>query len=120
MLWLLKFRIPSRNALTLDLFGKKKRLINATAINLVSWQITAIGAPLLAGSIIVKYGMSWAYFLMTISAGFAFISALTLNSSHIPAPVSDKLGNTGNFRIIVDGFKYVFTAPAVRTLIFWQ
>ena len=112
----LAIRIPSRNALTLDLVGKK-RLINATAINLVSWQITAIGAPLLAGSIIVKYGMSWAYFLMTISAGFAFISALTLNSSHIPAPVSDKLGNTGNFRIIVDGFKYVFTAPAVRTLI---
>ena len=112
----LAIRIPSRNALTLDLVGKQ-RLINATAINLVSWQITAIGAPLLAGSIIVKYGMSWAYFLMTISAGFAFISALTLNSSHIPAPVSDKLGNTGSIRIILDGFKYVFTAPAVRTLI---
>ena len=112
----LAIRIPSRNALTLDLVGKQ-RLINATAINLVSWQITAIGAPLLAGSIIVKYGMSWAYFLMTISAGFAFISALTLNSSHIPGPVSDKLGNTGSIKIILDGFKYVFTAPAVRTLI---
>jgi len=113
----LAIRIPARNALTLDLVGKQ-RLINATAINLVGWQITAIGAPLLAGSIIVKHGMSWAYFLMTISAGFAFISALTLNSSHISSPVSDKLGNIGSIKIILDGFKYVFTAPAVRTLIF--
>ena len=112
----LAIRIPARNALTLDLVGKK-RLINATAINLVSWQITAIGAPLLAGSIIVKYGMSWAYFLMAISTGFAFLSALTVNSSHISVPVSDKLVNTGSFRIIVDGVKYVFTAPAVRSLI---
>ena len=112
----LAIRIPARNALTLDLVGKQ-RLINATAINLVSWQITAIGAPLLAGSIIVKYGMSWAYFLMAIAACFAFLSALTLNSSHIPHPVSNKLEKTSSIKIIVDGFKYVFTAPAVRTLI---
>ena len=109
-------RIPARNALTLDLVGKK-RLINATAVNLVSWQITAITAPLIAGLIIVNYGMSWAYFLMTISAGCGFICALTVNTSHISYPKADKQENTDNIRILLDGFKFVFSAPAVRTLL---
>ncbi|PZC44759.1 MAG: MFS family permease [Chloroflexi bacterium] len=112
----ISIRMPSRNALTLDLVGKEK-LVNASAANLVSWQITAIASPLIIGSIIVNYGMSWAYFLMVIAGCLAFISALTLNSSYVSYAKLDNSQNDDNARSLIEGFRYVLSVPGVRSLL---
>ena len=110
-------RSPARSALTLDLVGRK-RLVNAIAVNLASWQVTAISAPIIAGTVITIYDLSWAYVLTACAAALAFISILTLKTSIPTDAAIDSTKMTNPFHSVIDGVKYVFTVAPVRSLVF--
>jgi MFS family permease len=104
-------RMPARNALTLDLVGREN-LLKATAANFAAIQIVAIVAPLLTGLVVTAFDLSWAYVMVAVSAGMGLISLLGLRG--VPKPT----GRAGPpLKDLMEGAKYVFRAPTVRTLI---
>ena len=107
-------RMPARMALTLDLVGRG-RLLSATATNFVAMTIMGIVAPLLAGAVVSAADLGWAYVIM---GAVYIVAALVLLSLKIEAPVrrADREANSP-WSDLKQGFRYVFSTPAVRTLI---
>lgn len=107
----ISIRAPARSALTLDLVGRDK-LIKATAANFAALQFVAIIAPLSAGRIIDSFDVSWAYVVVATVAGLALLSLVGLRG------VSKPIGRAGPpLKDMLEGARYVFRAPTVRTLI---
>jgi MFS family permease len=106
----ISIRAPARNTLTLDLVGREQ-LLKATAANFAALQFVTIFAPLAAGLTITAYGFAWAYVIVAVVASLALVSLFGLRG--VPPP-SAKGG--APVREFMEGVRYVFTAPTVRTL----
>ncbi len=107
----ISIRAPARSALTLDLVGRDQ-LIKATAANFAALQFVAIIAPLSAGQVISAFDISWAYVMVAVSGGLALLSLVGMRG------VSRPTGRAGPpLKEMVEGAKYVFRAPTIRTLI---
>lgn len=107
----ISLRSPATNALTLDLVGRSQ-LIKATAANFAAVQFVNIIAPISVGLIISRYDFSWAYVMAGVTATMALISIASLRG--VSAPEGN---NRAPVRELIQGVRYVFTAPTVRSLI---
>ena len=107
-------RMPARMALTLDVVGRE-RLLSATAANFAAMTVMGIVAPLVAGGVVSAADIGWAYVIM---GAVYFVAVLVLLGLKIETPVR-KMGpeTSSPWSDLKQGFRYVFTTPAVRTLI---
>jgi len=78
--------IPARSALTPNLVGKDL-LAQAVALNQVMWSVSTIIGPAIAGVVVARFGLGWAYGLDL--ATYAVSIVLTLGIRHAP-PVRDE------------------------------
>ena len=107
----ISLRSPARHALTLDLVGREQ-LIKATAAHFAAIQFVNIVAPLSAGLVISRFDISWAYLMVGGSAAMALVSIASLGVVKRPPRISGAPA-----RELMEGIRYVFTAPTVRSLI---
>jgi MFS family permease len=103
--------IPSMLTLTLDIVGKP-RLMSATAARFAAMLTMGIVAPLLAGFIVSRFDIGWAYVIVAIGYSGGIVAMLMLRPVR-PAPRP----RTSPLQDLWEGVAYVFGTPSVRMLI---
>lgn len=112
-------RIPSVFALNIDVVGRR-RLLSATAANFAAFGAAGIAAPLVAGAIVTRWDMGWAYIVM---AAFHLLSALVMLRLKVPrSEGSDEAASLklSPWRSIREGASHIFGSPWLRTLLAMQ
>lgn len=112
-------RLPSMMALNIDLVGRKK-LLTATASNFVAFGAAGIIGPLLAGAIVARLDIGWAYVAMTAFHFFSAVIVLRLDVT--PAVNNGGVAPLASspWRSIWEVAVYVFNTPWVRMLLVMQ
>ncbi|MBI4261192.1 MAG: MFS transporter [Actinobacteria bacterium] len=93
---------PTRSAMIPNLVGKE-RLPAAIALNQVMWNTTMIVGPAVAGIVIARLGLTWAY---TIDLA-TFAATLGAAALMRPAPPRGEVGATRGLASIREGFAYL-------------
>ncbi|MCI0447503.1 MFS transporter [bacterium] len=107
------FAIPSMQAL-LPVLVPREQLTQANSVLQSSMQITLITGPAPAGVIIKKFGTMWAFFIDAIS--FLFI-IIPLSVIPDPEKTEHKQSARSVWHSILEGLRYVYDDPAMRTMI---
>ena len=109
--------MPARQSMVPELVGQA-RLMNAVALNSAGMSLARLVVPALGGMLVAVAGAGWVYVLMTALYGFAIVTL-----TRVPRPAaatSDgpmmRRGANG-FGDMVDGIKYIWRTPTVRTLL---
>ncbi|WP_456477266.1 MFS transporter [Oceanithermus sp.] len=110
------FDLPARQAFTVELAGRE-RYPGAIALNSFSFNVSRLVGPAVAGLLIARVGMGWAFAVN----GFSFVPMLVFL---IFVPVGRAaVGARGSWRAqIAEGLAYVRRTPEVFSaivLIFW-
>ncbi len=108
---LVSVKIPAMMTLTLDIAGRG-RLMSATATRFAAMLIMGMVAPLLAGAVVSRFDIGWAYVIIAAGSSCGIAAMLMLHPVR-PAP-SRRTSPIQEFR---QGIGYVFSTPAVRLLI---
>ena len=108
---LTSIKVPSRTALVLDVAGRPN-LLNATAANYAAMTAAGIVIPPLAGLVVDKHGIGWAFLAM---AGAFLLSAILLSFLRGVRKI-ERESETSPIQDFRDGLLYVLTTPAVRLL----
>jgi MFS family permease len=93
---------PTRAAMTPRLVGNDL-IPAAQALNQVVWNSAGLFGPALAGIVIQRFDIRWAYAIDLISVGAMLAAALALR----PMPPEDAEGSETGLRAIREGFRYV-------------
>lgn len=101
---------PTRSAMTPRLVGHDL-LPSALALNQVAWNSTALVGPAVAGVVIERFGLAWAYGIDLVTYVAMVAAAVSL------APVPPERGETvaTGWRAVVEGFAYVRRRPVLQS-----
>ena len=101
---------PARQALVPNVVPRE-HLANAISLNTIMMQIAYVSGPALGGLVIAQLGVGWVYGLNAIS--FLFVLAALA----MMRPVATTRGEPGtiSLRAMMEGLRYVFTAPLIRS-----
>jgi MFS family permease len=102
---------PARQALIPNLVPRE-HLPNAISLNAIMFQTASVVGPSLAGIVIAALGTAWVYVVNAITF-LAVIGALLLMQK-VPTRAEGS-GNTISWRAAVEGFRFVFGAPLIRS-----
>lgn len=100
---------PTRQALTPPLVGRE-RLPAAFALNQVTWNTTALLGPALAGIVISRTSVAWAY-------GFDLLTYLAMLWAAIrlrPFPPDPRTASARGFAAVREGFAFLRGRPVVQ------
>ena len=101
---------PARQALIPSLVPRE-HLPNAISLNTIMMQIASVSGPALGGLVIFQLGVGWVYVLNALS--FLFVLAALARMRSVTASHSET--GTVSLRAMVEGLRYVFTAPLIRS-----
>jgi MFS family permease len=93
---------PTRSALTPQLVGDEL-IPSALALNQVIWNGTGLLGPAIAGIVIQRYGLVWAYAIDLATYGVMLVAALAIR----PAPPERAEGPVTGWQAIAAGYSYV-------------
>ena len=108
---LMSIKQPSRMALTLDVVGRPM-LLKATAVNFTSMTSTGIVGPIIAGIVVRRLDIEWAYIAIAAAYVVALVVIALLRAARPP-----RAERSSPWSDLKAGVRYVTTAPAVRLLI---
>ena len=108
---LVAVQLPAMMTLTLDIAGRG-RLMTATALRFAAMLTMGIVAPLVAGFVVSRFDIGWAYLIIAAGYSGGIVGMLLLRPPR-PAPRP----RTSPVQDFKQGVAYVFSAPAVRLLI---
>ncbi len=103
------FDIPSRQAMTLDMVGRKD-LRHAIALNSMMFNLARVIGPSLAGALIAMVGEGICFALNAASFGAVLTSLLLMR-----IPGRTPQGRAHALREIAEGYRYSLGEPAIRT-----
>jgi MFS family permease len=100
---------PTRSAMTPRLVGHEL-LPSALALNQVAWNSTALVGPALAGVVIERYGLSWAYGIDLVT--YLAMVAAAVSLTPLPPERGDRL--VTGWRAVTEGFAFVRGRPVLQ------
>jgi MFS family permease len=106
------FDIPARQALIVELVGRKE-LMSAVALNSSAVNIARLAGPALAGALVAMLGVGWCFVANGLS--FSIVTGSLLLMSLGPRLVTE--GRLPVVEQIMEGFRFVRGASPVRALI---
>lgn len=99
--------IPSRQAFTIELAGKKD-LMNAIALNSATFNLARILGPAIGALIMAAFGTGWCFLLN----GFSFMAVIaSLLKVEVPPHVKKNVSDNNMLKEIKDGLKYMVREP---------
>jgi len=101
---------PTRSAMTPRLVGLDL-LPAALALNQVIWNATALVGPALAGIVIARLGLAWAYSIDLITYGAMLAAALSIR----PMPPERREGAATGWAAVREGFAYLKGRRVLRS-----
>ena len=101
---------PARQALVPNLVPRE-HLPNAISLNTIMMQIASVSGPALGGLIIAQLGVGWVYVLNAISFLFVLVALAMMR----PVTAHRAEAGTVSLRAMMEGLRYVFTAPLIRS-----
>lgn len=107
------FDAPARQALIVDLVGKK-HLFNAIALNSVSFNSSRIIGPALAGIMVSGIGMAGCFYTNAISFLAVLFALLSIKLNYLPR--SDK--HNSKIKDLKDGLVFIRSHRIIMSLIF--
>ena len=108
---LMAINMPSRQAIISDIVPDSK-LMNAISLNFSSMNLTRVAGPALAGFLILLMDTSGVFFVIAVIYAFA---AITIGMVNYAPDREIKTGkNVGGD--VLDGLRYVFATPSLRSL----
>ncbi len=93
---------PTRSAMTPRLVGAEL-VPSATALNQIIWNGTGLVGPALAGLVIARLGLAWAYAIDLVTYGAMLLAAWRIR----PVPPEASEGATRGWPAVREGFAYV-------------
>jgi predicted MFS family arabinose efflux permease len=103
--------VPTMMAMTMDIVGREK-LLSATAARFAGMTVMGIVAPLLAGAVVSRFDIGYAYVVIAVCYGLAPFLILAMRKvTREPRTPTTPLED------LKQGFSYVISDPKVRTLI---
>lgn len=103
------FDLPARQALIPSLVPRSD-LPNALSLSATMFQAASIAGPAMAGIILARYGLPWAYWLN--AASFMAILAALISMSYRPShPPKDHA--SGGLAAAIEGLRYVRNEPII-------
>jgi MFS family permease len=93
---------PTRSAITPRLVGAEQ-LPSALALNQVVWNGTSLVGPAVAGLVIQRFGLSWAYGIDVVS----YLAMLAAAAGIRPAPPERAEGATTGWAAVREGFAFL-------------
>lgn len=106
------FDMPTRQAFVYEIVGKEN-ILSAVSLNSMLFNLAQIAGPTLVGIIVASIGISWCFFLNSISF-LAFIVALKMIVI-TPLPRRRMAGST--LKNILEGLSYVSESSVLKSLI---
>jgi MFS family permease len=101
---------PARNAMTPRLVGREM-VPAAAALNQIVWQVTALVGPALAGVVIARLGLAWAYGIDLVTYGAMLVAALGIR----PVPPERVAGAKTGWAAVREGFGYLRGRPVLSS-----
>jgi MFS family permease len=101
---------PARNAMTPRLVGRDL-VPAAAALNQIVWQVTALVGPAVAGLVIARLGLAWAYGVDLVTYGAMLVAALRIR----PVPPERVPGAKTGWAAVREGFGYLRGRPALSS-----
>jgi len=101
---------PVRSAMTPRLVGRE-HLASALALNQVVWQVTGLVGPAVAGIVIAKLGLSWAYGTDLVTYVVMLLAVLLI----APMPPERTPGGKTGLAAVREGFAYLRGRPVLQT-----
>src|SRR5437868_3224983 len=105
--------IPTRQAFVADLV-KRDDLMNAIALNSSMFNGARVVGPAVAGVLVTSIGEGWCFFANSVSY-IAVIAGLMMMTFAGQRQRNQQM-DTSAFEHIAEGFRFVFSAPAIRAL----
>jgi MFS family permease len=93
---------PTRSAMIPRLVGREL-LPSALALNQVIWNGTALIGPALAGVVIARFGLAWAYLVDLVTYGAMLLAAVAIR----PVPPQTDGRTASGLRAVREGFAYL-------------
>ncbi len=93
---------PARNAMTPRLVGRDL-VASAAALNQIVWQVTALFGPALAGIVIARSGLAWAYGVDLVTYAAMLAAALAIR----PVPPERAPDAKTGWAAVREGFGYL-------------
>jgi len=108
------FDAPARQALTVDLVGRREDLPNAIALNSSMFNGARLVGPMIAGAILAKSNAGWCFTIDAIS----YLAVIgTLMAIKLP-PRAVVVSRKSPAHELREGFAYAFGSAPVRALLF--
>jgi MFS family permease len=101
---------PARNAMTPRLVGREL-VPAAAALNQIVWQVTALLGPALAGLVIARLGLSWAYGVDLVTYAAMLVAALGIR----PVPPERSPAAKTGWAAVREGFAYLRGRPVLSS-----
>ncbi len=108
------FDMPARQALYPNLVPRE-HLPNAISLNTIMFQMASVIGPSLAGIVIAALGIGWAYTFNTVSFLAVMVALLMMRNVPGRALVAADGERRLSLRAAVDGFRFVFASPTIRS-----
>jgi MFS family permease len=100
---------PTRSAMTPRLVGHEL-LPSALALNQVAWNSTALVGPAIAGVVIERFGLSWAYGIDLVT--YLAMVAAAVSLTPLPPERGDRV--VTGWRAVAEGFAFVRRRPVLQ------
>ena len=104
-------KVPARTALVLDVAGRQN-MLHATAATNAAMTAAGIVIPPLAGLVVEKHGIGWAFLGMAAAFLLSAVLLVFLRSVRM----AERERKSTPFQDFRDGLRYVLATPAVRLL----
>jgi len=107
------FSQPVRSAL-LPTLVPQPSLMRGIVVMTIGSNVAMIAGPLLAGTVIDRWGVGWAF---AVQATFLMAGVLLVRALHVP-PLEPRAGRSRLRRDVADGLLLVWRHPSLRALVF--
>jgi MFS family permease len=107
------FDMPARQSL-IPMLVPREHLPNAISLNTIMMQTASVLGPALGGVLIASTGLAWVYTLNALSFVFVVVALMMMRSVR-DRPEDAPHGNDVSWRAAVEGLRFVFRAPLIRS-----
>jgi MFS family permease len=101
---------PARNAMTPRLVGRDL-VPAAAALNQIVWQVSSLVGPAVAGVVIARSGLAWAYAVDLVTYGAMLAAAIAI----VPVPPERAPDAKTGWAAVREGFAYVRGRPVLTS-----
>jgi len=108
------FDLPARQALVPTLVPRE-HLPNAINLNSLLFQTASVLGPAMAGLVIARAGVAWAYFYNAVSFGFVILALVLMRDVPARSPSESGSKNDLSVAAATEGVRFVFRSPLIRS-----